>query len=133
MRPGKFTAMFLLLNIAASLNAAEITLKYIDQNEFMLNVTEESAIKTFKLVKKNVNVPTMLVEEDGLISNVESEVGSSYVDVPDRRPSNCISQPETSFLVCNKSNGILSNSQIFNFNFSFSLMRFTMTLTAVHQ
>ena len=133
MRPGKFTAMFLLLNIAASLNAAEITLKYIDQNEFTLNVTEESAIKTFKLVKKNVNVPTMLVEEDGLISNVESEVGSSNVDVPDRRPSNCISQPETSFLVCNKSNGILSNSQIFNFNFSFSLMRFTMTLTAVHQ
>ena len=48
-----------------TLEAEEITLKYISSNEFRLNIMEDSKIETFKLVKRKANIPTMLAEDDG--------------------------------------------------------------------
>ena len=60
-----------------TLGAEEITLKYISSNEFTLNIMKNSKIETFKLVKRKANIPTMMAEDDGIISNLHSEVGNT--------------------------------------------------------
>ena len=77
MRISTLRFIILSLGIFQSRDAAEIILKYVDDNQLTLNVTEESKTETFELVKKKANVPTMLAEEDGIISNFELQVENS--------------------------------------------------------
>ena len=62
---------------AKCLQTAEVSLKFLNDNEFRLDVTIGSNRKRFRLVKKNANVPTMFAEDNGLISNLQSQVSKS--------------------------------------------------------
>ena len=77
MRMNKLSIIFLLLDIVQSRHAVEISLKYVDENHLKLNVTEEGEVETYELVKKRASVRTMLAEDDGIISNLEPQVGNS--------------------------------------------------------
>ena len=52
-------------------------MKLLHNKEFQLNITIGSKIEKFRLIKKNTNVPTMLAGDNGVISNLKSQVGSN--------------------------------------------------------
>ena len=59
------------------LHTAELSLKNLNNNKFQLDLKIGSRIERFRLVKKNAHVPTMLAQENGVIADVQSQVGNS--------------------------------------------------------
>ena len=62
---------------AKCLQTGEVSLKLLNNNEFRLDLTIGSNRERFRLVKKNANVPTMFAEDNGVISNLQSQVSKS--------------------------------------------------------
>ena len=77
MRPDILMALLLCWARANCLQTAEVSLKLLSNKEFQLNITIGSKIEKFRLIKKNSNVPTMLAGDNGVISNLQSQVGDS--------------------------------------------------------
>ena len=78
MRRLDILMVFLLCwSSARCLQTTEVSLKSRKNNEFRLDLTIGSKIRRFRLVKKNENVPTMVAEENGVLSNLQSQVGKS--------------------------------------------------------
>ena len=77
MRLDLLMALVLCWGSATCLHTAEVSLKFLNNKEFQLNLTIGGKIERFTLVKKNANVPTMLAGDNGVISNLQSQVGDS--------------------------------------------------------
>ena len=77
MRQGILMVLVLCWGSANCLQRAKISLKLRNNNEFRLDLTIGSRKERFRLIKKNANVPTMLAEDNGDISNLQSQVNQS--------------------------------------------------------
>ena len=77
MRQGILMVLVLCWGSANCLQTAKISLKLRNNNEFRLDLTIGSRKERFRLIKKNANVPTMLAEDNGDISNLQSQVNQS--------------------------------------------------------
>ena len=70
------TVAVLCWTTANSLHTAELSLKYLN-NKFQLDLKIGSRIERFRLAKKNAHVPTMLAQDNGVITDLQSQVGNS--------------------------------------------------------
>ena len=61
-------------SVTHCLQTTEVSLKFLNSKEFQLNITIGNQIERFRLIKKNANVPTMLAGDNGVISNLQSQV-----------------------------------------------------------
>ena len=75
MRLDMLMWLVLCWSSANCLQTAEVSLKFLNNNEFQLDLKMESQVERFRLVKKNANVPTLLAGDNGVISNLQSQVG----------------------------------------------------------
>ena len=110
-------------SVTHCLQTTEVSLKFLNNKEFQLNITIGNQIERFRLIKKNANVPTMLAGDNGVISNLQSlQVDNSQTSF----------NPDISQL--NLANHQLEFYKFHQLHqsFVFRLTRFTKILTIVH-
>ena len=98
MRLDSLMALVLCWSSANCLQTAEVSLKFLNKNEFQLDLTIGSQMERFRLVKKNVHVPTLLAGDNGVISNLQSQVGDCQTSLnPDISQLNLVQTIKSNF------------------------------------